>query len=63
MRWTLTTYINNSCYVALDRCTAEQKINLIVIVPIPFEVFNDSQTALAVCHCGIVIVLFAVLVD
>ena len=49
--------------MTLDRDTAQHQIDLIVIIPIPLQVFNDPQTTLPVRHRGVHIVLLAVLVN
>lgn len=60
---TTFTYIDDTSKMTLNWCTAEQQIDLIIIVAVPLEVFDDSETALSVCDCRVVVVLFAVLVD
>lgn len=47
----------------LNRGTAQQQIDLIVIVTIAAKILNDPQTSLPIRNCRIQIMLLAVLVD
>lgn len=59
----LFTYIDDTSQMTLDWRTAEQQIDLVLIVSIPLEILNDSETALSIGDCCVVVVLLAVLVD
>jgi hypothetical protein len=49
--------------MTLYRRTAEQEINLIIVIPKPLQILNYSQGSLAVRNRRIKIVLLAILVD
>ena len=47
----------------LNRNTTQHQIDLIIIIAVPSQILNDSQTTLSVRNSGIHIVLFALFVD
>jgi hypothetical protein len=57
------TYIDNSCNVALDWCTTEEQIYLIVIISKSPQILNDSETGLTIGDSGIHVMLFSMFID
>lgn len=57
------TYINYTSKMSLDGSTTEKQVDLILVIAISLEILNHSQTGLTICDCGIVVVLFTVLID
>jgi hypothetical protein len=55
--------IDNARNVALDGDAAEHQIDLVVIIAVPLQIFDDPEATLAVRDRGVHVVLFAVLVD
>jgi hypothetical protein len=55
--------VNDTRNVALDRCAAEQQIDLVIAVAVAAEVLNRPETGLSVCDCRIEEVLLSLLVD
>ena len=49
--------------MSLHRSARQQKIDLVVVVSIPPQVLNDSQTSLSIGDRSIEIVLFSVFID
>ena len=57
------TYINNACDMALNWRASQEKVDLIVIIPIPPEILDTTQACLPIRHSGIHVVLLSMLVD
>lgn len=62
-RFDLTTHIHDPRNMPLHRRTAQQQIDLIVIIAKAPQILNDPQGGLPIRHGGIHVVLLAVLVD
>lgn len=56
-------YIHNTRNMSLNRSAAQQQIDLIIVVAVSSQVFDDSEASLAISDCGIQVVLFTVLID
>lgn len=57
------TYVDDAGNVALDGSTAEKQINLVVVIPVPPKVLDDTEAALAVRNRCVHVMLLALLID
>lgn len=57
------TYIDDGCYMTLDRGTTKKEICLVVAVTKSFQILYCIQTGLSICNCCIHEILLAILID